>query len=55
MPFSPNPTSSINQIQGQTSLLQVVYGAIAAVVVVTVVVIALLLIIKSKRAKNVSE
>jgi hypothetical protein len=51
MPFSPSPTSSNSQSQGQPSLLQVVYAVVAAVVVVTVVVIALQLITKNRRAK----
>jgi nitrous oxidase accessory protein len=51
MTISPSPTASNSGPQGQLSLLEVVYGLVAAVVVVTVVVILLQVITKGRRAK----
>jgi hypothetical protein len=51
MSVSPSPTASNGGSQGQLSLLEVVYGLVAAVAVVTVVVILLQVITKGRRAK----
>jgi parallel beta-helix repeat protein len=51
MTVSPSPTASNSGSRGQLSLLEVVYGLMAAIVVVTVVVILLQVITKGRRAK----
>jgi hypothetical protein len=51
MTVSPSLTAANNGSRGQSSLLEVVYGLMAAVVIVTVIVILLQVITKGRRAK----
>jgi outer membrane protein assembly factor BamB len=52
MPSSPSPTTSNSGSQGQSSLLEVIYGLVAAIVVVTVVVIVLQVITRDRRVET---
>ena len=51
MTVSPSLTAANNGSRGQSSLVEVVYGLMAAVVIVTVIVILLQVITKGRRAK----